>query len=196
MKALVVYAHPVEGSFCSALRDQIVAVLSGRGYEVDLLDLYAEDFDPVLSADEHRLHRAGPEQRTAVADQVQRLRQVEALVLLYPTWWGGQPAILKGWIDRVWIEGVAYAFPAGAGRVKPLLTQVKSLSVVTTHGSSKLVNALQGEPGKRVALRGLRAMCGLTTRVRWIACYGMDRADDLQRSRFVIRAQAAMRHLR
>jgi NAD(P)H dehydrogenase (quinone) len=196
MKVLVVYAHPVEGSFCSFLRDQIVAALTGRGHQVDLLDLYAEDFNPVLSADEHGLHRAGPEQRTAVADQVQRLRQAEALVLLYPTWWGGQPAILKGWIDRVWIEGVAYSFPAGAGRVQPLLTQVKSLSVVTTHGSSKLVNALQGEPGKRVALRGLRAMCGLTTRVRWIACYGMDRADDRQRKRFVNRAQAAMMHLR
>jgi NAD(P)H dehydrogenase (quinone) len=185
----------VEGSFCSSLRDQIVAVLTDIGHHVDLLDLYAEDFDPVLSADEHQLHRAGPEQRSAVADHLQRLRQAESLVLLYPTWWGGQPAILKGWIDRVWIEGVAYSFPAGAGRVKPFLTQVKSLSVVTTHGSSKLVNALQGESGKRVALRGLRAMCGLTTRARWIACYGMDRADDRQRQRFVKRAQAAMRRL-
>jgi len=190
-----VYAHPVEGSFCSSLRDQIVAVLTGIGHHVDLLDLYAEDFDPVLSADEHQLHRAGPEQKPGVADQAQRLRLAEALVLLYPTWWGGPPAILKGWIDRVWIEGVAYSFPALARRVKPFLTQVKSLSVVTTHGSSKLVNALQGEPGKRVALRGLRAMCGFNTRVSWIACYGMDRADDRQRNRFLKRTQAAMMRL-
>lgn len=195
MKVLVVYAHPVEGSFCSLLRDQVVADLNSGGHHVDLLDLYAENFDPVFSADEHRLHRAGPEEKPAVADQARRLGQAEALVLVYPTWWGGQPAILKGWIDRVWIEGVAYTFPAAARRVKPLLTQVKSLAVVTTHGSSKLVNAVQGEPGKRVALRGLRAICGLTTRVRWIACYGMDRADDRQRRRFIKRAQAAMSRL-
>ena len=195
MRVLVVYAHPVEGSFCSLVRDQVVAVLNGGGHQVDLLDLYAENFDPVFSADEHRLHRASPDEKPAVADQARRLRQAEALVLVYPTWWGGQPAILKGWIDRVWIEGVAYSFPAGAKRVKPLLTQVKALSVLTTHGSSKLVNAVQGEPGKRVALRGLRAMCGFTTRVRWIACYGMDRAGDRHRRRFIKRAQAAMSRL-
>lgn len=192
MRVLVVYAHPVEGSFCSILRDQVVEVLNRRGHQVDLLDLYAENFDPVFSAEEHRLHRSGPDEKPAVADQARRLRGAEALVLIYPTWWGGQPAILKGWIDRVWIEGVAYTVPAAAKRVKPLLTQMRCLSVVTTHGSSKLVNALQGEPGKRVALRGLRAICGFTTPVHWVACYGMDRANDRQRHRFIKRAQAAM----
>ncbi len=156
------------------------------------MDLYAENFDPVYSAEEHRLQRSGPDEKPAVADQAQRLRNAEALVLVYPTWWGGQPAILKGWIDRVWIEGVAYAVPAGAKRLKPLLTQMRSISAVTTHGSSKLVNALGGEPGKRVALRGLRALCGLTTPVHWVACYGMDRASDRQRHRFIKRAQTAM----
>jgi putative NADPH-quinone reductase len=177
------------------LRDQVVAAIAGTGHAVDLLDLYAEDFDPVLSADEHRLHRVGPEEKPAVADQVRRLRLAEALVLVYPTWWGGQPAIVKGWFDRVWIEGVAYSLPPGAGRVKPLLTQVRQLWVVTTHGSSKWINAVQGEPGKRVVLRGMRAMCGLTTRTTWIACYGMDRANEQHRRRFIERVRAAVSRL-
>lgn len=195
MRVLVVYAHPVDSSFCSLLRDQVVAALTDGRHQVDLVDLYAEGFDPVLSPEEHRLHRAGPAEKPAVAEQVRRLRQAEALVLVYPTWWGGQPAILKGWIERVWIEGVAYSFPAGAGRVKPLLSQIRHLWVVTTHGSSKWVNALQGEPGKRVALRGLRAMCGIRTRVRWMAMYGMDGASDQARRRFIRRVQTALGRL-
>ncbi len=89
-------------------------------------------------------------------------------------------------------RALLYAVPARAKRVKPLLTQMRSISVVTTHGSSKLANAVGGEPGKRVALRGLRALCGFRTPVQWVACYGMDQASDRQRHRFIKRANAAM----
>lgn len=195
MKVLIVFAHPVEGSFCSALRDRVVASLLDGGHEVDLLDLYTDDFQAVLSAEEHLLHHSGPETKPAIADHARRLRQADALVFIYPTWWGGQPAILKGWIDRVWIEGVAYTLPHGASRVKPLLKDVRHLLVVTTHGSSKWINALQGEPGKRVMLRGLRSMCHPLTRTRWIACYSMDRATHEQRRRFADKVVAMMGRL-
>ncbi|MGH8923711.1 MAG: NAD(P)H-dependent oxidoreductase [bacterium] len=195
MRVLIVFAHPVEGSFCSALRDRVAATLLDHGQEIDVLDLYTEDFQPVLSAGEHLLHRSGPETKPAIADHTLRLRWAEALVFIYPTWWGGQPAILKGWIDRVWIEGVAYTLPNGASRVKPLLRDVRHLLVVTTHGSSKLINALQGESGKRVILRGLRSLCHPLTRARWIACYSMDRATDQQRRRFADKVVAMVGRL-
>lgn len=195
MRVLIVFAHPLEGSFCAALRDRILATLLDGGHEVDLLDLYTEGFQPVLSAEEHLLHRSGPETKPAIADHTQRLRQAEALVFIYSTWWGGQPAILKGWIDRVWIEGVAYTLPHGASRVKPLLTSVRHLLVVTTHGSSKWINALQGEPGKRVILRGLRSLCHPLARTDWMARYNMDRATYEQRCRFADKVAAMMGRL-
>jgi putative NADPH-quinone reductase len=195
MKVLVVYAHPVEGSFSSAIRRRVVDTLLAGGHDVDLLDLYAEDFRPVLNAEERRLHRAGPERKPAIAEHAKRLRRAESLIFVYPTWWGGQPAILKGWIDRVWVQGVAYNFPEGAKRVTPLLKDVRHLMVVTTHGSSKWINSLQGEPGKRTMLRGLRAMCHPMTKAIWIACYDLDRADDVKRNRFLEKVCAAIKRL-
>lgn len=195
MKALVAYAHPVEGSFCSAVRDRLTDSLVAAGHEVDLMDLYAEEFNTTLSAEEHALHHSGPENKPAIADHARRLSSAEALVFVYPTWWGGQPAILKGWFDRVWVEGVAYTLDEGASRIRPLLRNVRRLVVVTTHGSSKWVNALQGEPGKRVILRGLRSLCHPRARSRWIAMYGVDRSRESDRGRFLDRVGSVMTRL-
>jgi putative NADPH-quinone reductase len=111
------------------------------------------------------------------------------LVLVYPTWWGGPPAILKGWLDRVWIEGVAYALPAGTDRVQPRLRNLRRLVVVTTHGSPKRINVIEGEPGKHLVGRQLRALCHPLARTRWIAMYGMDTADDAGRREFLTRVE-------
>ena len=110
-------------------------------------------------------------------DHARRLRAAEALVLVHPTWWGGQPAILKGWFDRVWAAGVAFTLVPGSTRPRAGLRNLRRLVVVTTHGSSKWTNALQGEPGKHLVGRGLRPLCHPLARTRWIALYGLDRVD-------------------
>jgi len=183
----VVFAHPDRDSFGTAVRDTVVEALEGVGHDVDLADLYAQGFDPVLSKDAHARHREGPETKPEIATQAAALQEAEALVFVYPTWWGGQPAMLKGWFDRVLVEGVAYTFPDGAKRIQPLLRGVRRLVVVTTHGSGKWINTLQGEPGKRVILRGFRSLCHPLTRSRWISLYGMDTATDADRQAFLDR---------
>jgi len=95
--------------------------------------------------------------------------------------------MLKGWIDRVWMHGVAWELAAGSARLRPLLRNVRSITVVTTHGSSKWVNALEGEVGKRTVTRVLRSMCSRRCRTRWIALYGIDRSTEAQRQRFLAR---------
>ena len=100
--------------------------------------------------------------------------------------------MLKGWFDRVWAPGVAYRVPANGGRIRGLLTNILSIDVVTTHGSSKFMNALQGEPGKRVILRGLRSMCGLRCRTSWTAFYGNDHATEADRFAFLDRVTAVL----
>ena len=115
---------------------------------------------------------------------VEDLQWCESIVFVYPTWWSGQPAILKGWIDRILMNQVAWVLPEGAARIKPLLTQIRRIVVVTTHGSSKLVNALQGESGKRTMFRSVRLMMHRRTRCSWIAMYGLDNATNADRKRF------------
>ena len=189
------YANPVPDSFGASLRDVAMSALSSAGHEVDLLDLYAEGFDPVLSREAHRLHLAHPSQKPEITDHIVRLRWAEAMVFVYPTWWSGQPAILKGWMDRVLVQGVAFTLPPGGRSIKPMLTHIKRIAVVTTHGSSKLVNAVQGESGKRVVLRGLRSLVSRLARSDWIAMYGVDNSTEEQRLRFVERVESRLRKL-
>ena len=182
-KTLVVYVHPVEGSFTSSVRDAVIDFLTTQHHEVRLRDLYAENFDPFLSAAERALHHTPPMTRPELARDVEDLRWCEAIVFVYPTWWSGLPAMLKGWIDRTWMNEVAWVLPAGANTIRPRLTNIRRLVAVTTHGSSKFVNALQGEPGKRTISRSIRVMCNKFCRARWIALYGIDNSTLEQRKK-------------
>ena len=183
MRTLVVYVHPVEGSYTSSVRDAIIQHLPSQHHEVRVRDLYAENFDPFLSATERALHHTPPTTRPELARDVEDLRWCEAIVFVYPTWWSGLPAMLKGWIDRTWMNEVAWSLPVGANTIRPRLTNIRRLVAVTTHGSSKVVNALQGEPGKRTISRSIRLMCNRWCRARWIALYSLDKSklEDRQK---------------
>jgi putative NADPH-quinone reductase len=188
MNVLVVSAHPSSASFNAALAATVISTVSELGHVVRHRDLYAENFDPVFSAYE-RLHHVGDvseklETLATLKLHVEDLQWCESIVFVYPTWWSSQPAILKGWIDRILMNEVAWVLPEGAARIKPLLTQIRRIVVVTTHGSSKLVNALEGESGKRTMFRSVRLMMHRRTRCSWIAMYGLDNATETDRKRF------------
>jgi putative NADPH-quinone reductase len=188
MNVLVVSAHPFPASFNAALATSVVSTISELGHAVRHRDLYAENFDPVFSSYE-RLHHVGDlseklETLATLRPYVEDLQWCESIVFVYPTWWSGQPAILKGWIDRILMNQVAWVLPEGAARIKPLLTQIRRVVVVTTHGSSKFVNALEGESGKRTIFRSVRLMMHRRTRCSWIAMYGLDNATEGDRKRF------------
>ena len=185
MKTLVVYAHPLEISLTGAMRDAVVADLVAAHHEIRLRDLYAENFNPFLSATERALHHTSPSTRPELARDVEDLRWCEAIVFVYPTWWSGLPAMLKGWIDRTWMNEVALVLPAGANTIRPRLTNITRLVAVTTHGSSKFLNALQGEPGKRTISLSIRVMCNKFCRARWIAYYGLDRSTAQDRRHYL-----------
>ena len=197
MRVLVISAHPSEHSFIGALRAEVLDELALLGHDIRHRDLYAENFNPVFSAYE-RLNHVGnleeklqhmPELRSYVDD----VQWAEALVLVYPTWWAGQPAILKGWIDRVLMNEVAWVLPEGAARIRPLLTNIRKVVVVTTHGSTKFVNALEGEVGKRTAFRSIRLMFNKRTRSHWIGIYSLDYIPHDQRGDLLTRARRRVR---
>lgn len=198
-RVLLVYAHPLEQSLVAAARDRALAGLRAGGHEVRITDLYAEGFVPELSAWERQHHLDPPVDKYPAVPELERhagdLAWCDTLLLVYPTWWSGQPAMLKGWIDRVWLSGVVYELPPGGTRIRPLLHNVRRLVVVTTHGSPKWINAVQGEGGKRVVFRGLRVLCHPLAHSRWLALYGTDRSTPRQRAAFLTRVERAMRRL-
>jgi putative NADPH-quinone reductase len=192
VKTLVVYCHPNPDSFLAAVNDRAVAALRDGGHEVRLRDLYAEGFDPAMSADERKAHRE-PGAPAGLEGYAEDLHWCEHLVLVYPTWWSGQPAVLKGWMDRVWVRGVAWEMPAGANRVHARLKNVRRVTAVTTHGSTKRINALEGEAGKRTVTRSLRALCHPLARTKWLAMYDLDRAGADAREKFLDRVARTLR---
>ena len=107
MRVLYVYCHPVPESFHGAVRDVALEGLRRR-HDVDLLDLYAEGFDPVLGAEERRRYHDVERNREGIEPYLIRLRKAEGLVVQFPTWCFGPPAMLKGWLDRVIIPGFAF----------------------------------------------------------------------------------------
>lgn len=124
MNVLIVYAHPEPTSFTGAMKDAAVRVLRAGGHQVTVSDLYADGFNPVghrhdfkTTADTSRFHYQNEQNHAAkengfaddVAREQARLLNADLLIVLFPIWWGGLPAILKGWFDRVFAYGVAYA---------------------------------------------------------------------------------------
>ena len=188
-RALVVYAHPCEESFASALKGVVVNTLEGRGWNVDLCDLYAEGFDPVMSAEERRGYHAIPSNTLPVQAHVDRLLAASALVFVHPVWNFGPPAILKGYYDRVFVPGIS--FRLDNGKVKPAMTHIRKLGVVTTYGASWLRATLAGDPPKRLVTRAFRH-AAKPDRLLYMALYDMNRADQPKRARYLARVEQGM----
>ena len=180
--ALVLYAHPCEESFASALHETVVDTLSNSGWTVDDCDLYAEGFNPVLSAEERRGYH-DPETNTApVAEHVERLQAADALILCFPVWNFGYPAILKGYFDRVFLPDVS--FKLIEGQVAPNLTNIKKLAAVTTYGGTRWRSFIAGDPPRKLVKRHLWYVTQ-ASKVRYLPLYDMNRVTTSDRDRFL-----------
>lgn len=201
MNVLVVYAHPEPTSFCAALRDEAVEVIRRAGHAVTVSDLYGEAFNPVAGrhdflamADAARFHYQSEQLHAAneggFSEELRReqahVEAADTIIFLFPLWWGGPPAILKGWIDRVLAYGFAYVdgsrFDTGLFRHK------RSLLCVTTGGTPARFSAggVYGEiervlwPVQRLTLDYM----GLAAEAPFV-CYGAPRVGGEGRAGYL-----------
>ena len=189
MRVLVLHAHPLPDSFSAALRDAVVETLKETGHDIDLCDLYAENFDPVLSRAERAGYHDLATNRAPVAPYVERLLAAEALVLVYPVWNFGYPAILKGYLDRVFLPGVSFRMENG--QVAPNLHTIKKLAVATTYGGARWRAFLLGDPPRK-CVNILRRLIAPGAPSRYFALYDMNRATQGDRERFLGSVRAEM----
>lgn len=192
MKTLVVYCHPCTESFTAAVRDVACETLQTLGHEVLVTDLYADGFDPVMSAAERRGYHTLSTNLVPIADYAQRVEWAEAVVFVYPTWWYGVPAMLKGWLERVLVPGFAFDMPEGRRGPRPRLRNIRRIVALTTCGATPLVSWMVGQPGRRTLLRGFRSACGPFCRTRYLALYRMDTADAAARLRHLERVRSTL----
>ncbi len=190
MRVLVIFAHPVDTSYGGALKQRIVESLAAR-HEVDLLDLYAEGFDPVMSRAERLGYHAIPDNRSPVEPHIARLMAAEALVFCFPAWSFGPPAMLKGWLDRVMLPGVSFHIQPD-GRVRGGLTHLRKLAGVVTYGQTWWRAFLMGDYPRRIVRRYLRRNIGMHKPAPFLAHYAMNSSTPATRARFLDRVGAAM----
>jgi putative NADPH-quinone reductase len=188
-RALVLFAHPCPESFSATLHAQVVAKLGEGGWEVDDCDLHAERFSPVLTEAERRGYHEEPANVGPVAGYVERLRAADAMVMVFPVWNFGYPAILKGFLDRVFLPGVS--FKLVDGKVKPNLTHIRRLAAVTTYGGTRLRAVLAGDPPRKSVTRAVWHVCR-PEKLRYLALYDMNRASHATRAMFLDRVSREM----
>ena len=190
MHVLVVHAHPVAASFNASLFRLTVERLAANGHQVDAIDLYKDDFNPVMSEAERLNYHDLETNRTPVETYVDRLLRAEALVLVYPVWNYGFPAILKGWFDRVFLPGVSFGLVDG--KVRPTLHNIGKILVVTSYGGSRFRSWLMGDPPRKIANRMLRATVKPGAPVTYLAHYEMNLSTDQTRHAFMSRVERAL----
>lgn len=170
-RAHVIFAHPVPESLNAAAHGVVVDTLRARGWEVDDCDLYAEGFDPVLSAEERRAYHDTTRNTAPVQPYVDRLRAADSVIFCHPVWNFGYPAILKGWFDRVMLPGVVFELQGGT--LAPCLDNVRKIASVCTYGATWWRAFLAGDPPRKLLKR---AVWGTVRpeKIRYVAQYDMN----------------------
>lgn len=191
----VVHSHPLKDSYNHALFRTIVETLRRR-HEVIATDLDREHFSPVMTETERRSYYQARYAEEEVAFLVAQLRRIDGIIFCFPHWWFSMPAMLKGYFDRVWAPGTAFTHDLKGGRIKPLLTNIRTFGVVTSYGSPWwLTRIVMQDPGRKVLLRALRPMCGPAVRSFYLAHYDMDRSTAASRTAFEERVRAKVSQL-
>ena len=191
MRLLFIHAHPVPESFNTALCKAAVDAAGTAGHEVRLIDLHAEGFNPVISTEERRSYTEDAPVPADLQPHVQALKWAEGLILVYPTWWYAQPAILKGWMDRVWRPNIAFTLHEEGQRLRPGLANIRLIGVITTFGSPWWFwTFLIGAPGRKIILRGLRFCTARRTRTFWLGLHAIDDQTAATRARFIVKVKA------
>jgi NAD(P)H dehydrogenase (quinone) len=188
----LVYSHPCEESFTGAVHRTALEALRGAGHEVDDLDLYAEGFQAVMPAEERRGYDDPGAEPVELEGWMRRLQRADGLVFVYPTWWYGLPAMLKGYLDRVYRPGLAFHMGGEGAGIQPGLRQVRVLAGVSTYGASWLWTRYVGDPGRRTLMRGIGALCAPNVHKRWLALHRMDYSTPQQRERFLQRVHRSL----
>jgi putative NADPH-quinone reductase len=191
MRVLYLYCHPLPDSFHAAIRVRALAGLAAARHDVDLLDLYAEKFDPVMSEAARRDYHDTSRNQAGLESYVARLRAAQALVVQFPVWSFGMPAMLKGYFDRMMMPGVGFDLSDPA-HAKPMLGNLRRIAGIATYGRPWTRAFAVGDPPRKMVKRYLPWFANAHARVDYYALYHMNIASEAKRAAFMEKVHVAM----
>jgi putative NADPH-quinone reductase len=186
MNVVIVLGHPSTNSYCAAIFEAIIRALEdSRQHNVSAIRLADENFATAMSRDERNAYEtAQPLICAETKHHAQLVKQADALVFVYPTWWSGLPAQLKGWLERVFVLDVAFRFNE-KNKIRPALQNIRHIIGVSTYGSPWRYVKLVNDNGRRTLTRAIRASTGLRTRTMWHGIYALDTCSAADREKFI-----------
>ena len=193
---LLVSCHPLEDSLCHHLVARVEAGLKANGVVYEHLDLYRRGFEAPLSAVERGSY-IGDFDDSGVRAEIAQLKRAETVILVFPTWWFGMPALLKGWFDRVWAPDVAVVHVAATGSISPILDNLKHCLAITTLASPwKVDRLLLRQPVKRVLKGGILKGCAPQATLEMLSLYGVNVMDEQKLEAFRGKIDRAVARIR
>ncbi|MFD1484434.1 NAD(P)H-dependent oxidoreductase [Lacticaseibacillus baoqingensis] len=187
-KTVIVTSHPYDGSFCHALMAAAKAGAEKAGNTVDVIDLEADHFDPVMhSADliGFLKHKA---QDAQAIDYIQRVKAADHLILVFPIWWELMPAMMKGFIDKVVFPGETFDYKKGGTGMASKLDRLQSTTIITTMNTPKsLYRWVFGNAIQRALVRGTFMKMGLK-HIKWMSCNMVKKSADSKRQQWLQQA--------
>ncbi|MTD41623.1 flavodoxin family protein [Erwinia sp. CPCC 100877] len=169
MKTVIVYNHPYQKSFCNALLEATKKGIISADGEVDVINLDADNFNPVMSGQDLLgfVHH-NPVDQQAI-DYINRIKQADHLVFIFPIWWELMPAMMKGFIDKVVFPGAFYDYTKSGYAMRSLMTNISATTVITTMNTPKLLyKFMYGNAVKKALIKGTLKKAGLKN-VKWIS---------------------------
>ena len=178
---VIVTSHPYDGSFCHALMASAKAGAEKAGNTVDVIDLEADGFDPVMHSKDligFLKHKA---QDPQAIDYIERVKAADHLILIFPIWWELMPAMMKGFIDKVVFPGETFNYTKGGVGMASNLPNLKSTTIMTTMNTPKsLYRWVFGNAIQRALVRGTFVKMGLK-HVKWMSCNMVKKSSDAKR---------------
>ena len=167
-------AHPRLTSFCHAVSERARAVLVRAGHDLIHHDLYAEEFEPCLTAEEAYTVGDTLEDMLAratdptIRQHREEIVKSQGLLVVHPNWWGKPPAMLSGWLDRVLVPGVAYRLTSASGLPEGLLSIRKALVFNTSDTPAERERGVLGDPLELIWGRCVLPFCGVKEHERHV----------------------------
>lgn len=197
MKIVIVFNHPYEGSYCKALLNSVTLGLQQANHEIDVIDLDKEGFDPVMRAVDLKAFKDKNPADPKVLEYKKRLEQADHLIFIFPIWWELMPAMMKGFIDKVIFPGLAYDYVnAKNTKMKPLLTKIKSVTMITTMNTPKVLYwGIFGNAIKKAMMRGTFWKIGYKNR-KWISLNMVKMVSPEKRQKWLNELQERFKKLK
>jgi putative NADPH-quinone reductase len=194
MKVVIVFNHPYEKSYCNAILKAVISGLRKSNYEVDIIHLDKENFNPVMTADDLKGFVNKSPIDPKVIEYKKRLEGASHLIFIFPIWWELMPAMTKGFIDKVIFPGVAYDYKSN-GFMKKKFTNVQSITLITTMNThSFFYRLIFGNAIKKAFFTGTFWKMGYKNR-KWISLNMVKMVSEQKRKKWLVKIEQRFANL-